>query len=564
MQDIFFEITVIICIAAVFTIIFRIFKQPAVLAYILTGILLGPIGIFQLENHEALQTLGQVGITLLLFILGLELRISELRSIGKIAVVAGGLQMLATLAVGYIAATLLGFSSTVSLYIGIALGFSSTVIIVKILSDKRDLTSLHGKIAIGILLMQDFFAIMTIVFLSGTDTNVSGSVLLANVGLILLKVILLFGWILVISQYVFPKIIHVIAKSSESLFLFSLAWVFLLTAFVTWKPIGFSIEIGGFLAGLALAGTAENFHIVSKMRSLRDFFITIFFVMLGLEMTFVNFGSVILPAIILSLFVLIGKPIIIMTILGSLGYKKRTGFFSGTLLGQVSEFSLIILFLGSTAGIIPSEVVTLMVLVSIITFVGSTYIIQNANKVYKKINQQLLIFEFKNTYNEQEGNDIPKNKVLDKHVVVIGAHQMGQSVIRALEKSGEDVIAVDFNPDIVAKLREKKIPVLFGDISDTEIQEKVNLHVAKLVISTIPDLEDNLLLIESLNKLNKKAKIVVMAYEVANAKVLYKAGADYVVLPHLAGGRHLAKILIENKHLELIEDYKEHDMKSWI
>lgn len=562
MESIFGEIALIICIASVLAIIFHALKQPAILAYILTGILIGPLGLFQLEHKEALELLGSLGITLLLFMLGLELRITELRSIGKNAVIAGIIQMVASASLGYGSALLLGFSSTVALYLGIALAFSSTVIVVKLLSDKKDLDSMHGKITIAILLVQDFFAILTIIFMSGTN-NVSGIGLVTQGLLIFLKLLVLLGWIYLLSKYVFPKIIHKIARSPESLFLFSLAWVFLLTAIVTWEPIGFSIEIGGFLAGLALANSAENFHIVAKMRALRDFFIVIFFVMLGLEMTFDNIGSVLVPAIILSLFVLIGKPIITMLATATVGYRKRTSFFVGSSLGQISEFGLIILFLGQANGIIPNEAITLMVLVGIISFVGSSYIISHMNDIYRQLSKYLVVFEFRKISAESAISSDELSD-LEDHVVVIGAHQMGQSIIRALDKSGEEVVAVDFNPDIVKKLSQKKIKICFGDIADIEIQEKVNLQKAKMVISTIPDIEDNLYLIKGMNKLNKRAKVVVMAYEISEAKQLYKAGADYVVLPQLAGGRHLAKILIEKKHLELIEDYKAKDLRSWI
>jgi Kef-type K+ transport system membrane component KefB len=563
MESIFPEIAIIICLATVLAIIFRAFKQPAILAYILTGILLGPIGLFHLEHKESLEMLGSIGITLLLFMLGLELRVTELRSIGKNAILAGVIQMFLSAGLGISLAVLFGFSTIASVYIGLALAFSSTVIVVKLLSDKKDLESLHGKISITMLLVQDFFAILTIVFLSG-NTDLSGLAFLGNGLMIILKLVVLLGWVILLSKYLFPKIMPIIARSTETLFLFSLAWVFLLTAIVTWEPIGFSIEIGGFLAGLALANSTENFQIVAKMRALRDFFITIFFVMLGLEMTFNNFDKVIIPAIALSVFVILGKPIISMFATGVMGYRKRTSFFVGSALGQVSEFGLILVFLGQTMDVLPSEVVTLMVLVCIVSFVGSSYVIQNMNAIYRKVAKAITIFEIHKKAFEHPLQSEEKISELDDHVVVIGAHQMGQSIIRALDKSGEDVIAVDFNPDIVRKLRSKKINIIFGDIADLEIQEKVGLERAKMVISTIPDIEDNMYLIEGMNKLNKKARVVVMAYEVADAKQLYKAGADYVVLPQLAGGRHLAKILIEKKHLELIEDYKSRDLKSWI
>jgi Kef-type K+ transport system membrane component KefB/voltage-gated potassium channel Kch len=559
-ERIFFEITIIICLAAGLTIIFRHYKQPAILAYLLTGIILGPLGIFQLQEKLALETLGQLGITLLLFMLGLELKLNELRSIGKVAVLVGGAQMLITLALGYGTALLLGFSPTGAIYTGLALAFSSTIIIVKILSDKKDLNSLHGKLAIGILLMQDFFAVMTIIFLTGVS-SVTGSALITQIGIILLKIVVLFGWVIVLSKYLFPPLVKRIAKSHESLFLFSLAWVFALTALIASPYIGFSIEIGGFLAGLALANTSENFQIIAKMKALRDFFITIFFVVLGLEMSIHNVSQVLLPAIILILFVIFLKPLIIMVITGALGYRKRTSFLVGLSLSQISEFSFLILFIGTAKGAIPAELDTMFLIVGITTFATSTFALQNSNKLYKLLSNKLYIFE---------RNNIQKNHIeaaetfedLEHHIILVGGHEMGMSIIKALEDTNEPVVVVDFDPDVVQRLREKDIPVLFGDIADTEIQERVHFNKARLVISTVPDIEDNLLLIKGLNKANRRAKIVVMSLEAQDTKELYDAGADYVVMPHLAGGRHLAKILIDKKHMELIEKYKEKDLSD--
>ena len=560
MESIFFEIALVIIIAAVLSIIFRYLKQPTILAYILTGIILGPLGLFHLKNPESLQTLGEMGITLLLFMLGLELKLHELKSIGKTAAIAGTLQMIITGSIGYLVSMLLGYSPTVGLILAVSLSFSSTIVIVKLLSDKKDLASLHGKLAIGILLMQDFFAILALILINSFHL---GSVqdLISQILIIALKLSVLIGWILLFSRYVFPRILHNLSKSGEILFLFSLAWVFAVTALVTWQPIGFSIEIGGFLAGLALANTHENYQIIARMKSLRDFFMTIFFVMLGLDMTFNNFSASIIPAIILSIFVIILKPMIIMLITGVLGFRKRTSFFVGTSLGQVSEFSLIILFLALSKGLIPESVVTIIILVSIVTFTTSTYAIQNTNRLYKLVGSWFSLIELRKNGNEHEGAITDEFTNFNKHVILIGGHQMGKSIMHALKQSKEQVLVVDFDPDIIKRLKNENTPALFGDIADPDIQERVGFDRAKMVISTVPDLEDNLLLIQGLTHLNKRAKIVVIAFESDDAKQLYKAGADYVVLPHLAGGHHLAKILLTDDDLEMIEKYKKKDLE---
>ena len=272
MDSIFIDITVVIALAAFLSIVFRFFKQPAILAYILTGILLGPLGLFHIQNSGSLQTLGDLGITLLLFMLGLELKLRELRSIGKTAIILGVLQIWFTFIAGFFLSLFLQFPISECLFIGIAIAFSSTVIIVKVFSEKKDLNSLHGKLAVGVLLVQDFAAVFLLIFLSGSTIIASPELFIQYLLLLLIKVVVVFGIIILLSIKVFPSVTRLIARSPESLFLFSLAWVFLLTAIVPSPLVGFSSEIGGFLAGLALSNTNENFQIIGKMKALRDFF----------------------------------------------------------------------------------------------------------------------------------------------------------------------------------------------------------------------------------------------------------------------------------------------------
>ncbi len=560
MEKIFFEITVVICIAAALAIVFRFFKQSEILAYILTGIILGPLAFVKLDSGEVMHSLGQIGITLLLFMLGLELRVSEIRSVGKVALITGTGQIIFTTGVGFLLCIVLGFSSLTSLYMAIALTFSSTIIIVKLLSDKKDLNSLYGKISIGILLVQDFVAIMALIFLSGFQNGgesglpAGRQVSPLSFGFLILKTVVLFGVVILLSNTILPKLINKIARSSEILFLFSLAWAFGMSALVSSPLIGFSIEIGGFLAGLALANSMVNFHIVAKVKALRDFFITIFFVTLGMSLVFDDISRIWIPAVILALYVLIGNPIIMTCILGFLGYRKRTSFLVGLTIAQISEFSMILVFMGSKLNHVSDEIVSIITLAGTITFVFSPYMIMNGNLIYKKMSPYLSIFERKKT---QEQTIETEN--FNNHVIMVGANRMGESILDAFIKNGTDVLVVDFDPDVISRLSKKKVRSLYGDIVDIEIQEKINLNKARLVVSTVPDVDDNLILLESLRIQNKKALVVLCAMEKEDATVLYKAGADYVVLPHLAGGRHLAKILVDKNHLEIIEDYKARD-----
>lgn len=560
MGNIFLDLTVIICLAAVLTLVFKFLKQPAILAYILTGIIIGSFHYFQVSNQDVLQTMSQIGITLLLFMVGLEIKVSEFFSLGKSLLIASIGQVGLTLLGGFAISTFFGFNLLSSFYLAMALTFSSTIIVVKLLSDKMELHALYAKFAVGILLAQDIVAIGLLMLLSGVSANAQGPEMLVNFIFILVKAGILVGIVTLLSQNFFPKFIESIAKSSETLFLVSLAWVFGLAAIVSSAYVGFSIEIGGFLAGLALANSMANYQIIAKAKILRDFFIVLFFVLLGIQMSFANLSAIIIPAIAFSIFVLLGKPVLITLVMAAMGYRKRTAFLTGLSLSQISEFSLILVFMGYKLGQISQNVVSIITVVGLISFFVSTYVFINSKIIYRKLAPFLGILERDDLKKDEISETEDNLENLDNHVVVIGGDQMGQSIMEALEDKDMQVVVVDFDPDILKKLKDKKVHRLFGDIADLDIQERAKLDQAKLVISTIPDAEDNILLLKELKHENRRAKVVVMAMDAHDAKLLYKEGADYVILPHLAGGRQIAEIILDN-HLDKIENLKQKDAK---
>lgn len=552
MSGIFFELTIIICLAAFLSIVFRFLKQPPILAYILTGILVGPFGQLQFQNSQNLEVFAQFGIALLLFMLGLELKLKNLVSIGKSALLIGIPQIVITAALGFGLASLFNFSAISSFYIAVAVTFSSTILIVKLLSNKKDLQSLYGKISVGILLIQDLFAVFVLMFLSTiTSETVSLS---SGVGTILVKIFILFGIIIFLSRFVFPKVLDFLARSDETLFLFSLAWVFGLSVVVSSSLFGFSIAIAGFLAGISLANSSENFQIISRIRPLQDFFITIFFVYLGMQMSGGNLQNMLIPIIVFSAFVILVKPVIVMLIMGIFGHQKRTSFFTGLHMAQISEFSFIILFLGKSLGQINSDVVILVTLVGLISFAASTYMSIYTNPIYRIFKPPFGIFEFGvRSVSEDLGSDNLSS--LANHVILVGADHMGKSILDALLDEDEKVIVVDFDPDVIKRLKETGVTSIFGDIADLDIQDRIRLSSAKLVISTMSDPEDTFLLLDGIKHSQSRAKVIVVASELDDEKDLYKKGADYVVLPHLLGGKHLAK-MIKDDTLEKIDGRK--------
>jgi Kef-type K+ transport system membrane component KefB/voltage-gated potassium channel Kch len=564
MNSVFFDLTVILILAGLIAVLISLLKQPSIIAYIITGLIIGPLGYYQLRQSDVFGALGQVGITLLLFMVGLELDIGQLKRIGRTALLTGIGQVGFTTIAGFFILRALHFSPTACFYLAPALTFSSTIIVVKLLSEKRDLQSLYGKIVVGIFLMQDFVAIMLLILLSSASSstaNIYGNLpVWQNIVFTLVRMLILGLLVSWLAVKVFPKILQFMGKSDELLLVFSLSWALGLATFVSLPFMGFSLEIGGFLAGLALARSAVHYEISARIKSLRDFFIVLFFIVLGSGLAVSNLSQMIRPAILISLFVLIGNPLIVMVLLALQGYKPRTGFFAGVTVGQVSEFSLILGALGLKLGALKQEEVGLLTLVGIITIALSSYMIQYSSQLFEKLKWLLKIFDFRKGVAEKGLRDV----VLKNHIILIGGHRMGHHLVGALAKQDQPFVLVDFNPEIVERYREQNILAICGDISDPYIQEQVNLPFAKLIISTVPDFNDNLALIDAIKKCapkRRKPKLIFIAQDEEEIKRLYAQEIDYVISPHFMGGLHLAKILEEDHNMRGLKKLRERHLK---
>lgn len=534
MTGIFVNVTIILLLASVFSLITKWLKLPSILAYIIAGVAFAATGLYGIEDLEALS---KIGVTLLLFILGLELKFSDLRKVGKIALVTGVGQILFTTIVGYFICILLGFDTMTSLFVSFAVTFSSTIVIVKLFSDKRELNSLHGRITIGFLLVQDFAAIIALIFMTSIATGQTDVFALL---LTLLKAIGLLGVGVILSQEVFPAIVKRISHDTETLFIFSLAWAFAMAGIVTTPFFGFTIEIGGFIAGLTLASCLESTQIVSKAKSLRDFFIVIFFAVLGAQLDFAGIEGVIMPSIILSVFILVGNPLIVMILMRQLGYKSRTGFMCGLGVAQISEFSLILVLLGLQQGVVSEQVVAMVTLVGIVTFTVSSLMIMHSERLFNLLSPYIKIFERENVI---EPNFL-STKEMTNHVVVVGVDRMGKVIARGLDK--ENLLLIDFNPETVRDFAEDGYNVIFGDATDNEIVEKGNLKMAKIIISSMPTFEDNLILLNFVKEASGTSPYVILtAHTMSDKEELLKYGADHIVMPYKVSGEVISKMVNE-------------------
>jgi len=539
MENIFFDIGILMILATVMGFFARLLRQPPIPAYILTGVLIGPsiFGIGIITDHQTISTLSEVGIAFLLFVIGLELDMKKLKDIGLVASLGGTARLALFSVLGFSIAYFLGIFTTIeALYIGAIFAFSSTMVVVKILSDRKELNTLHGRIIIGILLMEDLFAIITL-----STFATLGELSLTYFAMAIIKAALIFVITITLSRKLFPPIFKFAAKSHELLLLTSITVCFLFS--IGLYKLQFSIAIGAFLAGISLAHLPYNIEMISKMRSLKDFFATIFFVSLGMEMNFISLDGLLIPIILFFLIITLLKPIIIMLVTSFFGYSKKTSFFSGIYLAQISEFSLILVAQGYVLGHISEKILTMTITIAVMTITMSTYFMKYSNRLYAAFSHKLNLIEMISKNRNKEIATEPKE--LHYRAIIIGYSILGYSIVKKFRKMKTPFLVIDFNPDLIRRLIKEKVNCLYGDIDDSELVEKINFDDAKIVVSTIPHFKDNMMLIQKVKRKNDKAQIFVTSDSVHHALKLYDEGADYVILPHFLGGDHVSLMLEE-------------------
>jgi len=394
----FYELTALIVLAAAIGFVGVLLRQPKIVSFIVVGVLAGPSALNSVQSHEHIELLAELGIAVLLFLVGLKLDLKLIRTLGPVALATGLGQVAFTSAIAYVLGIALGLDSVTSLYVAVALTFSSTIIIVKLLSDKREVDSLHDRIAVGFLIVQDLVVVLAMMVLSafsiGTQSGAEDSVL-AHIGSVLLYGLVMLGFVLLFIRYLASPLISGIARSQELLIIFALGWAALLAAIGS--QLGFSKELGGLLAGISLASTPFREAIVARLASLRDFLLLFFFITLGLQLNFGLLGSQVTPALAFSIFVLVGIPLIVVVIMGTMGYRKRTGFLAGLTVARISEFSLIFMAMamamGLSLGHVSADSLGLVALVGLITIATSVYMITYSHNLYSKLAPFLSMFE---------------------------------------------------------------------------------------------------------------------------------------------------------------------------
>jgi len=537
-QNQFYQFAAILALAAGAGAVGLLLRQPLIVMFIAVGIGVGPAGMGITRSGDGIDLLARMGIAVLLFLVGLRLDLHVIRSMGPVALATGLGQVAFTSVVGFLICLSLGMAVVPAIYVAVALTFSSTIIIVKLLSDKREIDALHGRIAVGFLIVQDLVVVVVMIALSAfgaagqVNDPMSAGILIAVKGMLFLVIVGL------LMRYVLPTLARWLARSQELLILFAIAWAMLLAS--VGDALGFSKEVGAFLAGVSLASTPFRESIGGRLVSLRDFLLLFFFIELGAGLDLSLVGDQIVPAIVLSVFVLIGNPLIVMVIMGYMGYRKRTGFLAGLTVAQISEFSLILGALGMSLGHITPATMGLITLVGIVTIGLSTYLILYSHPIYERIARLLSVFERKSLHRERQG----EAHAAGVDYILFGLGRYGSNIARILRHRGATVLGVDFDPEVIAAWHRHSHLAQYGDAEDPELAASLPLARTRWVVCTAPRRETNLSVLRAVREHGYGGKVALTAHHAHDAEVIEAAGADLVLLPFVDAAKEAAELLL--------------------
>jgi Kef-type K+ transport system membrane component KefB/DNA-binding NarL/FixJ family response regulator len=529
-----YDIGLSIVAATLLAYVARATRQPLLLAYIIAGVIIGPLGLGWIKDRSTILTLSELGLAFLMFIVGLEIDLKKLMATGRNATIVTLVQVAGSGVLGWGLARLLGVEGLPALYLGAAVAFSSTMVVVKLLADRAELDTLPGRVTLGILLMQDVAAIIVLAI----QPNIGGDLPLGVMALAAFKGLGLGAGAILIARYGLARLLRWVAMFPEIMLLSAITWCFVV-CYAAMK-LEFSIAMGALIAGVSISAFPYALEVVAKIRSLRDFFVTLFFVALGMLLENLTW-AVVGTALVLSLLTFISRPLTIWPVLRILGYDNRVGILSSIHLSQISEFALVIALLGLAKAHIEPDLISLIVLTLVITSTASTYLIQFSHPIaqwfVKEAHTTPLGDGLSPTGQNAPPPDPDHNGHASPDIMIVGCFRVGSSLIHDLSAANKNFGLIDFNPEILDALKKRNIPAVYGDISYDQTLEHAGAHAAKVLICPISDDflrgTSNAHLLQQLRRINPTARIIVTAEGPRKALELYAAGADYVIVPRV-------------------------------
>lgn len=556
MDSVFTGLSLIIAIGALVSLLMKYLRQPLMIGYIITGILVGPAVLHINNSPDTLTVFGEIGIALLLFIIGLGMNPKVVGEVGRPSLATAVSHMSVTGLIAWFTLVALGLSHRSALFVAIGLTINSTIVALKLLSDKKEQGRLYGKLTVGVSLVEDIIAAIALLFVAAAHDG--QWVTLGPLLSLFFKGALVGLAMFLIARVILPALQKLIASDQELLFLVAIA-IGLGSASLLAK-IGFSMEVGALAAGVMLAPLPYAQEVGARLRPLRDFFVIVFFIALGTELTFNNFGHLVWPIVASTVIVVLLKPLIIMACLGLLGYTKRTSFMTAVTLSQVSEFSIIFIILGYQKGLVDHQMVSLLTFVALISIAISTYAVTFSERLYGLAENRLNMFERRKARSELK----PEER---NELVLFGYQRGGHEFINLFKRLKKKYVVIDYDPEVIDTMDRRRINYLYGDATDVELLEEAGVEHAKLVVSTIPDFRINIALLNFMEHRNPRAVVILHADDPTEAAKLYEAGATYVVLPHYIGSEKVSEFISKSglskqafhkerlKHLDYLEKH---------
>jgi len=529
------------------------FRQPLILAYLVTGVVIGPNGLNLVTDQASIATVAEIGLILLLFIIGLEIDIKKLASAGPAVLLTGALQVPICIGLGLAFFYAIGIRNAGGhydlVYLAACMSLSSTLVVVKLLNDKYELDTLPGRITLGVLVIQDMWAVAML----AVQPNLLSPNLLPLAFSLWRGALLVVGGF-AISKYILPHLFRAVAKAPELVLVSALAWCFFLAGAAS--VIGLSREMGALIAGVSLSTFPYNLDVMAKAVSLRDFFVTLFFVALGMQIAIPSL-RVVEIALAASAFVMVSR-LSVVPILYALRLGHRASLLPAINLAQVSEFSIVIAVLGRSLlkPQIDSDVVTIVIMTFAITSVGSTYMINSSHKIQRALSKVLKVLRVKDL---DVGESAPARKESrDETVVFLGFFRDASSILYELESGGtavegqvllDKVLVIDFNPKVMGELRKRGISCVYGDIAHADTLRHAGIEAAELVVCSITDDvlrgTSNLRMLRNVRATCPTAKVMLTTEHIPHALQLYEAGADFVYIPRLHSASQIARLLTD-------------------
>jgi Kef-type K+ transport system membrane component KefB len=557
MHELIGDITVSILFAWVLGLLAHFSRQPLILAYLVAGFFIGPFGMGWVKSQESISVISELGLIFMLFMIGLEIDLKKIVRAGAVILFAAGGQLLGGCLLGVLffvgVGLSLGGGAFDALYLTVACALSSTVIIVKVLYEKRELDTLPGRITLGILVLQDIFAILFLA-VQPSLANLQVSVILLSIA----RVGALVATALILSRYVLPRLFHQIARRPELILLGALAWCFLIGEIA--EKLHLSREMGSLVAGVSLSTFPYALDVTAKVTTLRDFFITLFFVALGMTIPIPN-GSVIGLALIIAAFTVVSRVLTTFTPLYLMKQGLRASLLPAINLAQISEFSLVVIQTGITAGHIKTETASAVSFAFVVLAVLSTFVMVRSGEITKGLIgplKKIGLRDLDHVHHEggHEGGHGETNRI-----VILGFFRAASALLSQIERQNESLLeqitVIDFNPNVFRILNDRGVHVIYGDISNVDTLVHAGIGKAEIIILSVPDSllvgANNEKLVRHVRTLNPTARIVATADLLSNVNDLYAAGADYVTVTRLSDAGELFSV-IEAADAGLLED----------